>query len=89
MTSNDTIAHLPLAGVRVLELSQIMAGPTCGLMLADLGADVIKVEKYPGGDDARNYRQNGDSGLPPSFMMLNRGKKSICIDLRSSRAAPP
>lgn len=77
------IAHLPLAGVRVLELSQIMAGPTCGLMLADLGAEVIKVEKFPAGDDARNYRQNGESGLPPSFMMLNRGKKSIGIDLRS------
>ena len=85
MTSNNDIAHLPLAGVRVLELSQIMAGPTCGLMLADLGAEVIKVEKYPGGDDARNYRQNGDNGLPPSFMMLNRGKKSICIDLRSEQ----
>lgn len=83
MTNPNPIAHLPLAGVRVLELSQIMAGPTCGLMLADLGAEVIKVEKYPGGDDARNYRQHGDAGLPPSFMMLNRGKKSICIDLRS------
>jgi crotonobetainyl-CoA:carnitine CoA-transferase CaiB-like acyl-CoA transferase len=83
MTNPNPIAHLPLAGVRVLELSQIMAGPTCGLMLADLGAEVIKVEKYPGGDDARNYRQHGDAGLPPSFMMLNRGKRSICIDLRS------
>lgn len=85
MTPNPHAAHLPLAGVRVLELSQIMAGPTCGLMLADLGAEVIKVEKYPGGDDARNYRQNGDSGLPPSFMMLNRGKKSVCINLRSEQ----
>lgn len=85
MTYPTDVAHLPLAGVRVLELSQIMAGPTCGLMLADLGAEVIKVEKYPGGDDARNYRKAGDTGLPPSFMMLNRGKKSICIDLRSEQ----
>jgi crotonobetainyl-CoA:carnitine CoA-transferase CaiB-like acyl-CoA transferase len=85
MTRPTDVPHLPLAGVRVLELSQIMAGPTCGLMLADLGAEVIKVEKYPGGDDARNYRKAGDSGLPPSFMMLNRGKKSICIDLRSEQ----
>ena len=54
-------------------------------MLADPGAEFVKVEKYPGGDDARNYRQNGDSQLPPSFMMLNRGKKSICIDLRTER----
>ena len=43
----------PLAGMRVLELAQIMAGPTCGMMLADMGADVVKVEKLPGGDDAR------------------------------------
>jgi crotonobetainyl-CoA:carnitine CoA-transferase CaiB-like acyl-CoA transferase len=83
MTPSESQAHLPLSGVRVLELSQIMAGPTCGLMLADLGAEVIKVEKYPGGDDARGYRQPGDSGLPPSFMILNRGKKSVCIDLRT------
>ena len=47
----------PLAGMRVLELAQIMAGPTCGMMLADMGADVVKVEKLPGGDDARSYRE--------------------------------
>ncbi|MDA0870202.1 MAG: CoA transferase, partial [Proteobacteria bacterium] len=41
----------PIHGVKVLELAQIMAGPTCGLMLADLGAEVIKIEKIPGGDD--------------------------------------
>ena len=46
----------PLAGLRVLEMTQIMSGPTCGLLLADMGADVIKIEKLPGGDDARGYR---------------------------------
>jgi len=75
--------HLPLKGVKVLELSQIMAGPTCGLMLADMGADVYKVEKFPKGDDTRNYRREGDSGLPPGFMILNRGKKSIGINVKS------
>ncbi|WP_322063296.1 CoA transferase [Paraburkholderia sp. J63] len=80
---SESTAHLPLAGVKVLELAQIMAGPTCGVMLADLGADVFKVEKFPAGDDARHYRRPGDSGLPPSFMMLNRGKRSIGIDMKA------
>ena len=82
MLSTSTDLDQPLAGVKVLELSQIMAGPTCGLMLADLGADVIKVERYPQGDDARRYRREGDSGLPPSFMILNRGKRSIALDVK-------
>lgn len=82
MTQTNNALTQPLAGVKVLELSQIMAGPTCGLMLADLGADVIKVERFPQGDDARRYRREGDSGLPPSFMILNRGKRSIALDVK-------
>ena len=74
--------HKPLRGLRVLEVSQIMAGPVCGLMLSDLGADVIKIEKFPGGDDARHYQKPGDTGVPPSFQIINRGKKSLAIDLR-------
>ena len=73
----------PLKGLKVLELSQIMAGPVCGLMLADMGADVYKVEKIPYGDDARSYGKASDAGTPPSFMMLNRGKQSIGIDIKS------
>lgn len=75
-------SDLPLAGVRVLELSQIMAGPTCGLMLSDMGAEVIKIEKFPGGDDARGYAKPGDPGLAPGFLMLNRGKRSVAVDIR-------
>jgi crotonobetainyl-CoA:carnitine CoA-transferase CaiB-like acyl-CoA transferase len=74
--------HLPLQGVVVIEVSQIMAGPVCGLMLADLGARVIKVEKFPAGDDARLYQKPGDPALPPSFQMINRGKRSIGLDIR-------
>lgn len=82
MTHTQCEPGRPLSGVKVLELSQIMAGPTCGLMLADLGADVIKVERFPQGDDARRYRREGDDGLPPSFMILNRGKRSIALDVK-------
>jgi crotonobetainyl-CoA:carnitine CoA-transferase CaiB-like acyl-CoA transferase len=72
----------PLAGMRVLELAQIMAGPTCGALLADLGADVIKVEKLPGGDDARGYTEPRVNGVSAPFLMLNRGKRGIALDLK-------
>jgi crotonobetainyl-CoA:carnitine CoA-transferase CaiB-like acyl-CoA transferase len=78
-----TPAHLPLSGVRVIEAAQIMAGPVCGLMLADLGAEVIKIEKFPGGDDARQYQKPGDPAMPPSFCMINRGKRSLALDVRT------
>ena len=75
----------PLAGVRVLELAQIMAGPTCGAMLADLGADVIKIEKLPGGDDSRGYREPRVNGVSAPFMMLNRNKRGIALNLKHSQ----
>src|SRR5947209_8278085 len=73
-----------LAGMRVLELAQIMAGPTCGMMLADMGADVIKVEKLPGGDDARGYREPRINGVSAPFLILNRNKRGIAIDLKQA-----
>ena len=75
----------PLAGMRVLELAQIMAGPTCGMMLADMGADVIKVEKLPGGDDARGYREPRINGVSAPFLMMNRNKRGIAINLKHSQ----
>jgi crotonobetainyl-CoA:carnitine CoA-transferase CaiB-like acyl-CoA transferase len=72
----------PLAGLRVLELAQIMAGPTCGMMLADMGADVIKVEKLPGGDDARGYREPRVNGVSAPFLILNRNKRGIALNLK-------
>ncbi len=72
----------PLAGMRVLELAQIMAGPTCGMMLADMGADVVKVEKLPGGDDARSYREPQINGVSAPFLMLNRNKRGIAVNLK-------
>jgi crotonobetainyl-CoA:carnitine CoA-transferase CaiB-like acyl-CoA transferase len=79
----ETTAHPgPLAGMRVLELAQIMAGPTCGMMLADMGADVIKVEKLPGGDDSRAYREPRVNGVSAPFMILNRNKRGIALNLK-------
>jgi crotonobetainyl-CoA:carnitine CoA-transferase CaiB-like acyl-CoA transferase len=71
--------------MRVLELAQIMAGPTAGLMLADMGADVIKVEKLPGGDDSRDYREPRVNGVSAPFLILNRGKRGIALNLKDAR----
>ena len=72
----------PLEGIKVVELAQIMAGPTCGMLLADLGADVIKVEKLPGGDDTRSYSEPSIAGESAAFMMLNRNKRGIAVNLK-------
>ena len=72
----------PINGLKVLELAQIMAGPTCGLMLADLGAEVIKIEKIPGGDDTRRFVPPDINGESSAFMMMNRNKKGIAINLK-------
>jgi len=85
ITQTSNPGHLPLAGMKVMEVSQIMAGPTCGLMLSDMGADIVKIEKFPAGDDARHYSGPNDAALPPSFMMINRGKRSLAIDVRTDR----
>lgn len=72
----------PLEGVKVLELCQVMAGPTCGMLLADLGADVVKVEKLPGGDDTRAYDNPQVNGESAAFLAMNRNKRSIALDLK-------
>src|ERR1700687_2743224 len=71
-----------LKGVKVIELAQIMAGPTCGMLLADMGAEVIKVEKLPGGDDTRSYTEPSINGESAAFMILNRGKRGIAVNLK-------
>jgi crotonobetainyl-CoA:carnitine CoA-transferase CaiB-like acyl-CoA transferase len=73
----------PLKGIKVIELAQIMAGPTCGMLLADMGADVIKVEKLPGGDDTRSYTEPSIAGESAAFMMLNRNKRGIAVNLKT------
>lgn len=75
----------PLAGMRVIELAHIMAGPVCGLMLADMGADVIKVEK-PTGDDSRRFVPPEIKGESAAFMMMNRNKRGIALNLKDPAA---
>lgn len=73
----------PLAGMKVIELSHIMSGPVCGMMLADMGAEVIKVEKIDGGDDCRRFAPILEHGESASFMMLNRNKRDIALNLKT------
>jgi itaconate CoA-transferase len=75
----------PLAGIRVLALEQAVAGPLCTRHLADLGADVIKVERPDGGDFARRY-DTTVKGLSSYFVWLNRGKRSLSLDLKHPAA---
>ena len=74
---------LPLDGIRVLDFTQILAGPFCTMLLGDMGADVIKIEKPNGGDDTRRYGPPFINGESAAFMGLNRNKRSIVLDLKS------
>ena len=77
----------PLAGIRVLALEQAVAGPLCTRHLADLGADVVKIERRDGGDFARRY-DTAVNGLSSYFVWLNRGKRSLTLDLKHPDAPP-
>ncbi|HVB21460.1 MAG TPA: CoA transferase [Ktedonobacteraceae bacterium] len=72
-----------LEGIRVLDLTQIMAGPFCTMLLADLGAEVIKIENPRGGDDARRMAPPYYQSEPASFIAMNRNKYGIAIDIRT------
>jgi crotonobetainyl-CoA:carnitine CoA-transferase CaiB-like acyl-CoA transferase len=83
-----TTARMPLAGVKVLDLSRILAGPLAAQTLADLGADVIKVERPGNGDEARRWgppflkdREGRDTRESPMYLSANRNKRSITIDI--------
>jgi crotonobetainyl-CoA:carnitine CoA-transferase CaiB-like acyl-CoA transferase len=77
----------PLAGLNVLDLTHVMAGPTCTLMLADMGAKVTKVEKKPDGDDTRRTIPPEISGESAAYMMMNRNKRGIVLDLKTREGA--
>src|SRR5580658_8539652 len=72
----------PLKGLKVIDLSHIMAGPACSMLLADMGADVIKVEKIPGGDDARRMVPPTVADESAAFLIMNRNKRGIALNLK-------
>lgn len=84
MDESPEAAAAPLQGVRVLEVGNYIAGPFCGMQLADLGADVIKIESPQGGDIVRQTGpfKNGQSG---TFARINRNKRSLALDLKDAR----
>jgi len=82
MTDNIP-SYGPLAGLRVIEITHIMAGPTCGMMLADMGANVIKIERLPKGDDTRRTVPPTIDGESAAFMMMNRNKRGIAINFKT------
>ena len=73
-----------LAGLKVIELGQVLAGPFVGAIFADLGAEVVKVERPEGGDDARRMGPDFRHGDALTFHIFNRGKASRAIDLQSA-----
>ena len=81
----------PLAGIRVLDLSRVLAGPWCTQLLADMGAEVIKVERPGAGDDTRHWgppwHEHGDEKVAAYFLAANRGKKSAAIDFSRPEGA--
>lgn len=73
----------PLSGIRVLDLSKVLAGPLCAQYLSDMGAEVIKVEAPMSGDDTRGWPPFRAAGMGAVFMSANRGKRSIAIDMKT------
>jgi crotonobetainyl-CoA:carnitine CoA-transferase CaiB-like acyl-CoA transferase len=87
----DAAALRPLEGIRVLDLSRVLAGPWCTQLLADLGAEVIKLERPGSGDDTRHWgppwHGEGDERVAAYFLSANRGKKSAAIDFSQAEGA--
>jgi crotonobetainyl-CoA:carnitine CoA-transferase CaiB-like acyl-CoA transferase len=73
----------PLEGLKVIDLSHVMAGPACSMLLADMGADVIKVEKIPGGDDSRRAVPPNIGDESAAFLIMNRNKRGVALNLKT------
>jgi crotonobetainyl-CoA:carnitine CoA-transferase CaiB-like acyl-CoA transferase len=81
--AKDHVSAGPLNDLTVIELSHILAGPACAMLLADMGADVIKVERMPDGDDSRRMVPPTIAGESAAFLIMNRNKRGVAVDLRT------
>ena len=88
MAEAATGAPAPLRGVRVLDFSRVLAGPYCTMLLADLGAEVIKVERPGGGDETRSWGPPFAGDEATYYLAVNRGKRSVALDLADPRSRP-
>src|SRR2546423_8898904 len=76
----------PLDGVKVLDMTRVLAGPYCTMMLGDMGADVVKLERPEAGDDTRGYGPPFVNGESAYFMSINRSKRSLTLNLKHPEA---
>ncbi|MDX6344660.1 MAG: hypothetical protein QOH87_4798, partial [Trebonia sp.] len=88
MEASPSAAPAPLRGVRVLDFSRVLAGPYCTMVLADLGADVIKVERPGSGDETRSWGPPFAGGEATYYLAVNRGKRSLALDLADPSSRP-
>ena len=72
-----------LSGIRIIDLTRVLAGPFCTMMLGDLGADVIKIENPDGGDDTRHWGPPYTHGEAAYFLSANRNKRSLTLNLKA------
>ena len=78
---------LPLAGIKVLDLSRVLAGPWCTMTLADLGAEIWKIESPNGGDETRKWSPPSVGGVSTYYLSVNRNKRALAVDMGSPEGA--
>ena len=85
MTTPEPSRTVPFQGVRVIDASRVLAGPSCAQLLADMGADVVKIES-PEGDENRRWPPLMENGLSSNYAAVNRGKRAMTLNMKAPRA---